>query len=164
MSTVSMVVALGKDNVIGKDNGLLWHLSDDLKHFKAVTIGHPVIMGRNTWESIPEKFRPLPGRTNIVVSRSETYDALGAVHARSLDDALEQAKLAEGAEEIFIIGGGQLYAAALPQTDRIYLTLVHDDAKGTVFFPDYSDFTEVISEEAHEENGIKYIWRTITRP
>ncbi|MDB5237110.1 MAG: Dihydrofolate reductase [Parcubacteria group bacterium] len=159
-----MVVALGKDNVIGKDNGLLWHLSDDLKHFKAITLGHPVIMGRNTWESIPKKYRPLPGRTNIVVSRNESFDALGAITARSLDDALEQSKLAEGAEEIFIIGGGQLYAAALPQTDRIYLTLVDDDTPGTVFFPDYSDFTEVMGEEAHEENGISYVWRTVTRP
>lgn len=159
-----MVVALGKDNVIGKDNGLLWHLPDDLKHFKNITLGHPVIMGRNTWESIPEKFRPLPGRTNIVVSRSESFDALGAVHARSLEDALEQAKLAPGSEETFIIGGGQLFAAALPQTDRIYLTLVEDETPGTVFFPDYSDFSEVVEEETHEENGITYVWRTVDRP
>lgn len=159
-----MVVALGKDNVIGKDNGLLWHLPDDLKHFKNITLGHPVVMGRNTWESIPEKFRPLPGRTNIVVSRSETWDALGAVHAHSLEDALEQAKLAEGSEEIFIIGGGQLYRAALPHTDRIYLTLVDDDTPGTVFFPDYSEFTQTISEEPHEENGISYVWKTVDRP
>lgn len=163
MSMVSMVVALGKDNVIGKDNGLLWHLPDDLKHFKNVTLGHPVIMGRNTWESIPEKFRPLPGRTNIVVTKNEEYDALGAITARSLEDAMEQAKLAPGSEEICIIGGGQLYAATLPQTDRIYLTLVDDDAKGTVFFPDYSEFSEVISEEAHEENGISYVWKTVAR-
>jgi dihydrofolate reductase len=85
------------------------------------------------------------------------------VHARSLEDALEQAKLAPGGEEIMIIGGGQMYAAALPLADRIYLTLVDDDTRGTVFFPDYSEFTNIISEDAHEENGIKYIWRTVER-
>lgn len=158
-----MVVALGKDNVIGKDNGLLWHLSDDLRRFKEITTGHPVVMGRTTWESIPEKFRPLPGRTNIVVTRNAEYGALGAIRAHSLEDALEQAKLAEGFDEIFIIGGGELYAAALPHTDRIYLTLVDDDTPGTVHFPDYSEFTNVISEEAHEENGYSYIWRTVER-
>jgi len=163
MSKISMVVALGKDNVIGKDNGLLWHLPDDLRHFKAITLGHPVIMGRNTWESIPEKYRPLPGRTNIVVTRNTEYDALGAIRAHSLEDALEQAKLASGSEEIFIIGGGELFATSLPQTERIYLTIVDDDTPGTVFFPDYSEFTNVVSEEMHEENGYSYIWRTVER-
>lgn len=163
MSRISMVVALGKDNVIGKDNGLLWHLSDDLRRFKEITVGHPVVMGRNTWESIPEKSRPLPGRTNIVVTRNEEYDALGAVISHSLGGAMAQAAQAPGSEEIFIIGGGELYAAALPHTDRIYLTLVDDDTPGTVHFPDYSEFTNVISEEAHEENGYSYIWRTVER-
>jgi dihydrofolate reductase len=159
-----MNVALGHGNVIGKDNGLLWHLPDDLKHFKRLTVGHPVVMGRNTWESLPEKYRPLPDRTNIVVTRDETYDAPGATVAHSLPDAMVAARAASGSDEIFIIGGGELYRTALSETDRIYLTLVDDDTPGTVFFPDYSEFSNVIEEESHEENGYSYVWRTVERP
>lgn len=158
-----MVVALGHNNVIGKDNGLLWHLPDDLKHFKSVTQGHPVIMGRRTWESLPEKYRPLPGRTNIVVTRDDAYDAPGAQLAHSWPEALELAKNAEGADEICVIGGGELYKTALSDTDRLYLTLVDDPTPGTVYFPDYSEFTNVISEEPHEENGYRYVWKTVER-
>jgi dihydrofolate reductase len=163
MSRISMVVALGHGNVIGKDNGLLWHLPDDLKHFKDVTAGHPVVMGRRTWDSLPEKVRPLPGRTNIVVTRDANYQAPGAQLAHSWPEALELAKHAEGSDEICVIGGGELFKIALPDTDRLYLTLVDDPTPGTVYFPDYAEFTKVIAEEAHEENGYRYVWKTVER-
>ena len=105
-------------------------------------------MGRKTWESLPEKFRPLPGRTNIVVTNQAGYAASGAVLAHSLEDARAAAARAQGADEIFIIGGGKLYAAALPYASRLCLTLVEDDAEGDVFFPPYETDFEAISEES----------------
>ena len=161
---ISLVVAIGHDRVIGKDNGLLWHLPGDLKRFKELTKGHPVIMGRKTWESLPEKFRPLPGRTNIVVTRSGWYEAEGAKTAFSFPEALSYAKESEGGEEICVIGGGEIYRAALPFASRIYLTLVDDPTPGTVTFPEYPDFTKEISREPREENGIRYEWITLERP
>lgn len=160
---ISLVVAIGHHNVIGKDNGLLWHLPADLKRFKQLTNGHPVIMGRRTWESLPEKVRPLPGRTNIVVTRSTDYEAVGAIVVHTFEDALEKAKVAPGSEEICVIGGGEIYRLALPHADRLYLTLVDDPTPGTVTFPDYSEFTKEIEREAHAENGISYTWLTLDR-
>jgi dihydrofolate reductase len=114
-------------------------------------------MGRKTWESLPEKFRPLPNRTNIVVTRDETYQAQGAIVAHSLEAALAAAASAEGAPEIFIIGGGELYAAALPFANRLYLTLVDSPAEGDTFFPDYeAAFPTIIAEQAGESNGLTY--------
>lgn len=161
---ISIVVAMGHGRVIGRDNGLLWHLPGDLKHFKKVTDGHPVIMGRKTWESLPEKFRPLPGRTNIVVTRDASYAAPGAVLAPSVEAALESAKNAPGADDIIVIGGGEIYRLALPYADRLYLTLVDDPTPGTVTFPEYeSEFRNELSREAREENGITYEWVTLER-
>jgi len=163
MQHVSLVVALGHHNVIGKDNGLLWHLPDDLKHFKALTLNHPVIMGRKTWESLPEKVRPLPGRTNIVVTRDPEYLAPGALVVHSFEDALEEAKKAEGNEEVCVIGGGEIYRLSLPYATRLYLTLVDDPTPGNVTFPDYDEFTKEVSREQHSENGINYTWLTLER-
>ncbi|MEK7510850.1 MAG: dihydrofolate reductase [Patescibacteria group bacterium] len=163
MQHISLVVAIGHNNVIGKDNDLLWHLPDDLKRFKKVTHGHPVIMGRRTWESLPEKFRPLPGRTNIVVTRDVTYEAPGAIIAHNITEAFDRAREAEGAEEICVIGGGEIYRATLPFATRLYLTLVDDPAPGTVTFPDYPEFTKEIEREEHSENGINYTWLTLER-
>lgn len=161
---VSIVVAMGHGRVIGKDNGLLWHLPDDLKHFKRVTDDHPVVMGRKTWESLPEKYRPLPNRTNIVVTRDASYEAPGAKVVTSIEAALEAAREAPGSEDICIIGGGEIYRLALPLTDRLYLTLVDDATPGTVTFPAYeSEFANEVSREAHEENGFKYEWVTLDR-
>ena len=116
-------------------------MPDDMRRFKALTSGHPVIMGRKTWESLPERFRPLPGRTNIVVTRQTGYGAPGAVVADSFEAARAAAARAEGSEEIFVIGGGELYVAALPLADRLYLTLVNDTAEADTFFPPYeADF------------------------
>lgn len=148
---VALIAAIGeRTRAIGHGNGLLWHLPEDLKLFKTHTSGHPVVMGRRTWESLPERFRPLPGRTNIVVTHDSAYEAAGAEVAMSLEDALARAKRAPGGEETFVIGGGQLYASALPFADRLYLTLVDDDAEGDTFFPEYPEFTKVIEERSIE--------------
>lgn len=161
---VSIVVAMGHGRVIGKDNGLLWHLRDDLRHFKQITDGHPVVMGRKTWESLPEKFRPLPGRTNIVVTRDAAYAAPGTIVVSSIEDAIATAKDAPGGEEVMIIGGGEIYRLALPHTDRLYLTVVDDPTPGDATFPEYEgDFTKEVAREAHEENGVRYEWVTLDR-
>jgi dihydrofolate reductase len=161
---ISFIVALGHNRVIGKDNDLLWHLPDDLKRFKKLTLGHPVIMGRKTWQSLPDKVRPLPGRTNIVVTRFEDYPADGAQVAHSFPEALSLAKDADGADEIFVIGGGELYRAALPFASRLYLTIVDDPTPGTVFFPEYEqDFLSEVEREEHVDGNYRYTWLTLDR-
>ena len=161
---ISLIAVMGaRTRAIGKDNDLLWRLPEELARFKRITLGHPVIMGRKTWESIPEKFRPLPGRTNVVVTRDTSYEAVGAEVAHSLEEALTQAKSQSGSEEIFIIGGAQLYSEALSAADRLYLTLVDDDKEGEAFFPDYGAFTKIVEETPSEENGIRYTFLTLER-
>ena len=139
---ISLIAALASNRAIGKDNALLWHLPEDMRHFRETTRGKPVIMGRKTWESLPESFRPLPGRHNIVVSRDPTYPASGATLANSLDDAVRQAR---DADEVFVIGGEQLYRQALPLAGRLYLTEIEQSFAGDVFFPDVqpSDWEEI---------------------
>jgi dihydrofolate reductase len=161
--TVSIIVALGKHerrySAIGKNNRLLWHIPDDLKRFKSLTNGHPLIMGRKTHESIG---KPLPGRTNIIVTRDSDYLSEGCEIRNSFEDAITFAKsLAD--EEIFIIGGSQIYEQAMEHADRLYLTLIEDEKDADSFFPDYSDFTEEKSRENHEWNGLKYHWVTLER-
>ena len=162
-SRISLIAAIGHGNVIGKDNDLLWHLPEDLKRFKRHTEGHPVIMGRRTWESLPARVRPLPGRTNIVVTRNEAFEAPGAQCVSSIEGALRRAAAAPGSDEIFVIGGGAIYRAALPYAHRLYLTLVDDPTPGTDTFPEYEDFTIEAEREAREENGIRYEWVTLDR-
>lgn len=160
---ISLIAALGRHTrAIGKNNRLLWQLPEDLKRFKELTHGHPVIMGRKTWDSLPERFRPLPGRTNIVVSRSPGVTASGAIVAASLLDALEAAEGAPGADEVFVIGGGEMYRLALPLADRLYLTLVDDDSEGDAFFPAYDDFTSIVEEVRHE-GAPSYAFTTVER-
>jgi dihydrofolate reductase len=144
---LTIIAAIGKNRELGLRGKLLWHIPDDLPRFKSFTIGHPVIMGRKTWESLPEKFRPLPGRTNIVVTRQAGYEAKGAIVADSLETARAAAARAEGAGEIFVIGGGELYVAALPHASRLYLTLVDAVAEADTFFPLYEQEFEITSDE-----------------
>jgi dihydrofolate reductase len=163
-SIVSMIAALGTNRVIGRDNALLWQIPEDMKRFKELTTGHPVIMGRKTWESIPEKFRPLRGRTNIVITRDASYAAEGAFVATSLDEALAHAKSADGAEEVFVMGGQQIYEMALPFADRLYLTRIDDAPEGDAYFPEYeSEFTREITRENRESKGIAYSWVSLER-
>ncbi|SHL04441.1 dihydrofolate reductase [Hymenobacter psychrotolerans] len=143
---LAFVVAIAENNVIGNDNQLLWHLPDDLKHFKRLTQGHPVVMGRRTYESIG---RPLPNRTNIVVTRQADWQADGCEVAYSVPDALEQATQLDA--EVFVIGGAEIYRQALPAADIIYLTEVHHAFEGDVVFPELNN-TEWREEsrERHE--------------
>lgn len=161
---ISVIVAIGKNRAIGKDNQLLWQIPGDLPRFKKLTSGHPVVMGRKTWESIPEKFRPLPGRTNIVITRDSSYDAPGAVRAQSFPEALSLARDAEGSDEIFAIGGQQVYECALPFATNLYLTLVDDEKEGDAFFPSYEDqFTKETFREERGQDGLAYAWVDLER-
>lgn len=136
--TISLIVAAADNNVIGKDNAMPWHISEDFKHFKEVTMGKPCIMGRKTFESILEQLgKPLPGRTSIVISRSG-FSHESATVCASLEDAITEAqKLTD--DEIMVIGGAQIYELALPQADKIYLTRVHQSPDGDAFFPALND-------------------------
>ena len=130
---LSMIAAVARNRVIGGDNKLLWHLPEDMRHFRETTRGKPVIMGRKTWESLPDSFRPLPGRHNIVISRNSAYQAAGATLAGSLEEAIGKA----GANsEAFVIGGAELYRQALPLATRLYLTEIDQDFAGDAFFPE----------------------------
>jgi len=161
---LSIVAAIGKGRELGLAGELLWHLPEDMRRFKEITTGHPVVMGRKTWESLPEKFRPLPNRTNIVVTRQVDYNAPGAIVTKSLEAARAAAAQAPGANEIFIIGGGELYREALPLTNRLYLTLVDATTEADTFFPPYEkEFTKIISKEPREWNGLNYRWVTLER-
>src|SRR3989338_10723261 len=137
---VSAIAAIGKNRELGKRSDLIWRIPDDLKRLKALTTGHVVIMGRKTYESIG---RPLPNRTNIIVTRNPDFTAPGCLVATSVPDALDLAREHE-TEEIFILGGAEIYTQALPFTDRLYLTIVDaTDPEADTFFPDYSEFTKV---------------------
>ncbi|MHA7239959.1 dihydrofolate reductase [Arthrobacter sp. TMS1-12-1] len=131
---IGVIWAQTEDGVIGKDGGIPWHVPEDMAHFRATTTGHPVIMGRRTWESFPSTFRPLPDRTNIVVSGSRA-DLPGAVVVGSLDAAFEVARASPGAEEIWVIGGGRVYADALPRANAALVTVVESAAEGDTLAP-----------------------------
>lgn len=162
---VSIVAAMSThDRGIGKDERLLWHIPDDLKHFKELTLGHPIIMGRKTFESIVGYLGgPLPGRTNIVVTRNKDCSFTGAVVCHSLEEALLYAKNIDR-KEIFIGGGSAIYEQALPYTDRLYLTLIDEQKEADSFFPEYSDFTKEVVREEREHNNTHYTWLTLERP
>lgn len=130
---ITIIAALAHDGVIGRGNDLPWNLPDDLKHFKEVTLGHPIIMGRRTYESLPR--RPLPKRTNIVVSSN--YESEGSIICASVKEALDKAR--EIDDEVFVIGGRGIFEDALSFADRLLLTHVHGDYEGDVFFPQYDE-------------------------
>lgn len=133
---VSAIAAVADNGTIGRDSDLPWHLPDDLKYFQRTTRGHHIITGRKNYETIPEKYRPLKDRVNMVVTRNAAYEAPGAMVLGSLEEALEQAA-ANGETEAFVIGGGQIYLEALQKglVDRLYLTLVHANVEGDTHFP-----------------------------
>ena len=160
---ITAIAALGeKTRAIGKDGALLWHISGDLARFKRITTGHPVIMGYGTFQSMGEKL--LPNRTNIILSRKKNLKIDGALVAHSKEEALALAKKSEGSENIFVIGGGQIYALLLPDTDILDLTLVKDDTPGDTHFPEYSEFSEVLSEEHHEDGALHFYRQKLRRP
>ena len=150
MSTPELVLiaAVARNGAIGKDNTLPWRLKADLAHFKTATLGHPIIMGRKTWESLG---RPLPGRTNVVISRDPTYEAQGATVVPNLGAALD---LCADSAQMFVIGGAQIYALALPMANRLLLTEVDAHIDGDAFFPAFErgSFTE-ISRHHHSKDA-----------
>jgi dihydrofolate reductase len=160
VTALSLIVACSRDGVIGRDGDLPWHLPSDLKRFKALTEGHAVIMGRRTWESLPERFRPLPGRRNLVLTRRPDYEAPGAEVFGSLSAAV-----AAVAGSGFVIGGGQVYDEALPLARRAYVTHVDTDVEGDTFFPDLvpAEWSLAAEDGPHEENGLPFSFRTYER-
>lgn len=140
---INIIVAIANNNAIGKDNDLLWHISEDLKYFKSTTLGCPIIMGRNTWNSLP--FKPLPKRENIIISRNKDYKVQGATVINSVEEAILYAKQFDQA---FIMGGGMLYNAALPFCDKLYITKVFKDFEADTFFPEIDLNTWTIESES----------------
>lgn len=143
---ISTIVAVSENNVIGKDNNLPWRLSNDLKYFKKTTQGHTIVLGRKNYDSIG---RPLPNRTNIVITRQSDLKIEGCIVMPSLESAIEYAK-ANGEDELFIIGGAQIYALAIPLINKLYLTKVHADVEGDVVFPEMGEGWKEVSSEDHK--------------
>jgi dihydrofolate reductase len=152
---VSVVAAVARGGVIGRDGAIPWRIPEDARHFRRLTMGHPVVMGRKTWDSLPDRFRPLPGRRNVVVTRNRAWHGDGADRAGSLADALQ---LLDGAPRVFVIGGGELYADALPLADELLLTEIDADVEGDRFFPEWdrAAFAETSREHHVSETGIPF--------
>ncbi|MDP0560991.1 MAG: dihydrofolate reductase [Candidatus Endonucleobacter sp. (ex Gigantidas childressi)] len=155
---VAMIAAVAENNTIGMNNKMPWHLPGDLKYFKAVTMGKPIIMGRKTFESLG---RPLPGRVNIVISRDESYWHAGIHVVHGLSDALSLAvdiATTDGVDELIVIGGAEIYRQALPQAERLYLTRVYHSFEGDTFFPDFNDSQwQETSREDHVTDEVPYL-------
>ena len=164
--TISAIAVTNKNRAIGFKNKLLWNLPPDLEHFKKITAGHTVIMGSNTFISLG---RPLPRRTNIVITRNKNFEAPGCIVVSSPEEAIARAKEEEkklnGEDgEIFVIGGGSIYTQMLPYTEKLYLTIVDDKlAEADAFFPNYSEFKITKESEDQTYNGIKYKFIELTR-
>jgi dihydrofolate reductase len=150
---ISLIVAMASNRVIGLNNKMPWHLSADLKKFKKITMGSPILMGRKTYESIG---RPLPGRTNMIVSRNPEYRQDGCLVFNDLETALK--KGCENADEIFVIGGADLYGAILPIADALYLTIINREFQGDAFFPDIdlNDWSEVERENINDDPDVAF--------
>ena len=159
---LSLIAAVARNGVIGKSNALPWSDPEDLKHFRRVTMGCPVIMGRKTWDSLPERFRPLPGRRNIVISRHKGLAVPGAELARGLPEALARVM---DAPRVFVIGGAQLYALALPMAHTLLLTEIDANLDGDVHFPawDRTQFVETQRRSAVTADGVPYHFVTYRR-
>jgi dihydrofolate reductase len=155
---LGIIFARARNGTIGKDGVMPWHLPEDLAHFKRVTLGCPVIMGRKTWDSLPPRFRPLPGRTNIVVTRQADWQAAGATRAASLDEAIA---LCGGAPQTWVIGGAQVYAQTLPWADTAEVTEIDAEFEGDAFAPVFdADWKEVAREGHHSAAGLDYSFVT----
>ncbi|MEP7224147.1 MAG: dihydrofolate reductase [Actinomycetota bacterium] len=159
---VSLLAAVAHGGVIGRNGGIPWRIAEDVEHFKVLTTGHAVVMGRRTWDSLPDRFRPLPRRPNVVVTRNPGWRAEGAVRAGSLDEAL---RMLEGTPCVYVIGGAEIYAAALPLADELLLTEIDLDVEGDTVFPDWDrgDFEEVSREQRVSETGASFAFVTYVR-
>lgn len=161
MPRISLIYARAANGVIGKDNTIPWHLPEDMAHFKRTTLGCPVIMGRKTWDSLPPRFRPLPGRANVVITRQPDWNEAGAQPASSLADAL---KLCSQSEEVWVIGGAQIYAQAEPLADRIEVTEIAQNFEGDAFAPRLGpQWIESAREDHVSSNGLKFSFITYNK-
>ena len=162
MSAITLVLARADNGVIGDAGRIPWRISDDMRRFKSLTVGSPIVMGRKTWESFPK--RPLPGRMNIVITRDKEYVAPGAVVVHSLDEALERAS--QGMPDaIMIVGGAEIYRESLPGATRIELTEVHGNFQGDTVMPEFSksDWREITREDHSTADGLRYSYVTLVR-
>jgi dihydrofolate reductase len=158
---LNLIFARARNGVIGKDNTLPWHLPEDLAHFKQTTFGQPVVMGRKTWESLPPKFRPLPGRTNIVVTRQTDWQAEGAVVAHSIEEAMQDCP-AEA--QVWVIGGAEVYAQAMSLATRAVVTEIDADFDGDAFAPIFDTSRQETARSTHvSASGLTYSLVTLTR-
>jgi dihydrofolate reductase len=161
---IAYVVAMDDNRLIGRNNDLPWRLPDDMRWFREQTMGKPCIMGRKTYDSLPDRFRPLPGRLNVVVTRNADYQASGAVVVHSVENALQAAG---DAEEVIIVGGADLFRRLMPVVDRLYLTQVHGTAEGDVFFPpfDQQSWREIYRQEhpADDRHPFAFTWLILDR-
>ena len=155
---VSLIAALTRNRVIGKNNDLPWHLPDDMKFFMNTTVGHAVIMGRKNFDSLPPKFKPLRDRLNIVLSAQPGYQAPGATVVSSWSQAISEAKKYESTDEIFVIGGAQIYQLALPHADRLYLTEIETTLEGDTFFPSFDKFDWIEKSRSHHSKDDKHAY------
>ena len=157
---IHLIYARASNGVIGKDNRLPWHLPEDLAHFKRTTLGCPVIMGRKTWESLPPQFRPLPGRTNIVLSRDGEWSTEGALHATSVQAAMA---MCPPGSDVWVIGGAQVYAQALPFATTVVVTEIARAYEGDAFAPELGpEWVETRREPRASENGLLFAFITYT--
>lgn len=158
---ISIIVAMDSKNGIGKGNDLLFKIPEDFARMQKLTMGHPLVMGRKTFESIG---RVLPGRTNIVITQNPDFQPQNCVVANSLEEGIEKAKDSPGSDEIFIFGGGQIFKEAIGKNlvDTLYLTIVDGDYHADTFFPDYSNF-KTVSEETHESGEYEFKFLTLTK-
>ncbi|MDP2817553.1 MAG: dihydrofolate reductase [Polaromonas sp.] len=160
--SINLIYARAANGVIGKDGVMPWHLPEDLAHFKQLTQGCPVVMGRKTWDSLPPKFRPLPGRTNIVITRNDDWQAEGAQRAASLEEALQQAS---PAPEIWVIGGAQIYAQAEPLAARAEVTEIAQDFDGDAHAPALGPAWRETARSTHvSAKGLPFSFVTLERP
>jgi dihydrofolate reductase len=155
--TISMIAAVAANGVIGKDNNLAWHLPDEMKYFKVTTKGKPVIMGRKNWDSLSPKWRPLPMRQNIIITRKKDFVAEGAEVVNTIEEAINRANATED-DEIFIIGGGQIYGLGFDFAHKLYITEIHGEPDGDTFFPkwDKTKWHEV--SRIHHPSDEKHIY------
>ena len=154
-----IICAIGKNRAIGKNNELLWHIPEDFKHFKDITSGHVIIMGQKTYESIG---KPLPNRTTIVLSNNPDFNVDGVIVVRTFEEVFEKARELEK-EEVFICGGGSIYAQTIGMVDKLYLTVVEENFEADTFFPEYDEFKKVISERKSSDENFKYTFLELTK-
>jgi dihydrofolate reductase len=149
---ISIICAIAENRAIGKNNQLLWHIPEDFKYFKEKTLGHVIVMGQKTYESIG---KPLPNRTTIVLSNDANLNIEGVVMARTFDEVFQKARELEK-EEVFICGGGSVYAQTIDMAGKLYLTIVETNPEADTFFPEYAEFTKIISQRESSDENFKY--------